>query len=312
MPEFLSMKVTAKKDLAPDVCEFVLTPVTGGSLPAAAAGSHIGVQTPGGAMRQYSLVHPNADPQTYTIAVKRELGGRGGSTAIHTLQAGDTLQVIPPENNFPLQDAPGYLLIAGGIGITPVYAMAQTLIEQEADFRLIYCARSGEDAVYLSDLQSLLGNRLTAHFDNGDAAQVYDFWDHFAEPGKEHVYCCGPASLMEEIKGISGHWPDNSVHYEDFAGVSAVRESDQPFEVILRKSALTLTVPEDQSILETLREAGISTVSSCESGTCGTCKCRLIAGDADHRDMVLMEDEKDTHIMICVSRAASGGLTIDL
>ena len=117
---------------------------------------------------------------------------------------------------------------------------------------------------------------------------------------------------MEEIKAVSGHWPEGRVHFEDFKPIDVVRDDDVAFEVELAKSGGTITVPEDRSILEALRDAGHATVSSCESGTCGTCKTRLISGEVDHRDMVLMDHEKDDTIMICVSRAASGKLVLDL
>jgi phthalate 4,5-dioxygenase reductase subunit len=117
---------------------------------------------------------------------------------------------------------------------------------------------------------------------------------------------------MEEIKAISGHWPEGRVHFEDFKAVEAVREDDKAFEVTLLNTGETIQVPADRSVLEALRDSGIKTVSSCESGTCGTCRCKLIEGDVDHRDMVLMDEEKDSQIMICVSRAREGNLVIEL
>jgi len=312
VPQNLMMKVAARSDLTSRISAFDLVPPDGARLPPAEPGAHIGVRTPAGAMRSYSLVHPSDAPASYTIAVRREDAGRGGSRAMHDLAPGDGVEVRAPVNGFPLGSAPSYLLIAGGIGVTPIYAMAQALVARRAEVRMIYCARSAEDAAFLSGLRALLGDRLTAHFDAGDPDEVYDFWDDFETPTSAHVYCCGPAPLMEEIRAISGHWPDNSIHFEDFAGVAAVRADDRPFEVTLRRSGRTLTIPADASILEALRSHGVATVSSCESGTCGTCKCGLIAGDVDHRDMVLMDEEKADRIMICVSRAVSGGLILDL
>ena len=225
---------------------------------------------------------------------------------------GTVINIDPPENDFPLKEAQRYLLIAGGIGVTPIYAMAEHLEAEGKDFNIIYCTRGPEDTAYLDEMKAAYGDRLKLHHDEGDPEKVYDFWDHFEEISNMHVYCCGPHPLMEEIKAISGHWPEGRVNFEDFKPVEVVRADDVPFDVELAKSGRTVTVPADRSILEAVREAGISTVSSCESGTCGTCKCGLIAGDVDHRDMVLMDDEKDDHIMICVSRARSGGLVLDL
>src|SRR5690606_8281346 len=120
-----------------------------------------------------------------------------------------------------------------------------------------------------------------------DLEQVYDFWDHFEKPQPTHVYCCGPKPLMEEIKAISGHWPEGRIHFEDFKPVEVIRADDVAFDVELAKSGKTVHVPADRSILEAVRDAGVRTVSSCESGTCGSCKTKLLAGDVDHRDMVL-------------------------
>jgi phthalate 4,5-dioxygenase reductase subunit len=218
--------------------------------------------------------------------------------------------VGPPENDFSLVAASKYLLIAGGIGITPILSMARALAAQGTPFKLIYCTRSPEETAYLDEVAAIPG--ATVHHDQGDIDNFYDFWDHFETPSTEHVYCCGPAPLMEEIKALSGHWAEGRVHFEDFAGVEAVRADDTAFSVKLASSGREILVPADRTILEALRDAGEKTVSSCESGTCGTCKCRLVSGEADHRDLVLMDEEKSDYIMICVSRAKSGDLVVDL
>ncbi len=307
----LTLQVTARKDLARDIAEFTLARPDGTALPAFTPGAHVTVETPSGAMRRYSLVNDGTAPTTYVIAVKREPGSRGGSASMHDdLAEGAMIQVDPPENDFELVPAPHYLLIAGGIGITPILSMARHLTAAGTPFSLIYCTRTPEETAYLDEVSALPG--ATVHHDNGDIDAFYDFWDHFETPGREHVYCCGPAPLMEEIKAISGHWAEGRVHFEDFAGVEVVRADDTPFTVTLAQSGRQIDVPADRSILEALRAAGVATVSSCESGTCGTCKCRLVEGQADHRDLVLMDEEKDDYIMICVSRAKSGDLVVDL
>lgn len=313
MLDTIDMTIAVCRDLTPLIREYVLAPVGGLTLPAAEPGAHIGVLSPSGAWRQYSLVDPAKAPATYRIAIKREAEGRGGSASIHEgWAAGQQITIQSPHNDFPLLQAPKYLLIAGGIGVTPIYSMAQALVQQGAQVQMIYCTRSPEDTAYSAELKTLLGSRLTLHHDGGDPDQVYDFWHHFAEPQMMHVYCCGPAALMEEIRDICGHWPEGRVNFEDFAGVEAVRADDTAFEIRLNKSGRTLEVPADKSILETLRDAGTIVASSCESGTCGTCKCGLVAGEVDHRDMVLMDEEKASRIMICVSRAKSGVLVLDL
>lgn len=309
----MRMKVASRRMLTPTIAEFTLVAADGAALPDYEPGAHVTVQTPSGAMRRYSLVGPGEDPESYILAVKLEAESRGGSRSMHDEAVeGTELVVEPPENEFPLKQANKYLLIAGGIGVTPIYAMARKLDEDGKSFSIIYCTRSAEEAAYLDEMRAAFGSRLTFHHDDGDPDKVYDFWDHFAEPQAMHVYCCGPKPLMEEIKAISGHWPEGRVNFEDFKPVEVVRADDAAFEVELARSGRTLTVPADRTILETLREAGFATVSSCESGTCGTCKTRLVSGAVDHRDMVLMDEEKDDFIMICVSRSEGGKLVLDL
>lgn len=307
------MTVTARRALTHQICEFTLSPADGQALTPYTPGAHVTLETPSGAMRRYSLVNDGAAPEAYTIAVKREPGSRGGSASMHdSAEVGSTLLVDMPENDFELSEAPEYLLIAGGIGVTPIYAMAKALAARNKPFHIIYCTRSKDDTAYLDEMMTAFGDRMTLHHDDGDPDLVYDFWDHFEEPQKMHVYCCGPKPLMEEIEAISGHWPEGRVHFEDFKPVEVVREDDTAFTVDLRKTGRTVDVPEDRSILEALRDAGVPTVSSCESGTCGTCKTRLLEGEADHRDMVLMDEERGDHIMICVSRAKGESLALDL
>jgi len=311
--ESIGTRVAARRALTGEITEFTLAPMAGGTLPPFAPGAHITVRTPSGAMRRYSLMGDGTAPDRYVIAVKREPDSRGGSASMHEAATeGHELLIEPPENDFPLSDAPDYLLIAGGIGITPIFAMAQALDRQGKPFQLIYCTRSPEQTAYLDEIRAQFGDRLIVHHDDGDPDKVYDFWDHFAEPTKAQVFCCGPRALMEEIEAISGHWPETAIHFEDFKPVEVVRADDTAFEVELARSGRTVEVPADRSILEALRAAGISTVSSCESGTCGTCRTGLLEGAADHRDMVLTDEEKAGQIMICVSRAASGRLVLDL
>jgi phthalate 4,5-dioxygenase reductase subunit len=308
-----AMTITGRRDLTPYITEFTLIATDGSPLEPYGPGAHVTIETPSGAMRRYSLVGDGLDPETYVIAVKRERESRGGSSSMHgQAEVGRTIMVQPPENNFSLKPAPKYLLIAGGIGVTPIYSMASRLAADGKNFDIIYCSRSVEEAAYLSEMKEAFGRRLKVHHDDGDPAKAYDFWDHFAEIKNMHVYCCGPKPLMDGILSISGHWPEGRVNFEDFKPVEVVRVDDVAFDVELAKSGRTVTVPADKSILEAVRESGVKTTSSCESGTCGSCKCRLLGGDPDHRDMVLMDDERDDFVMICVSRAKTGGLVLDL
>jgi phthalate 4,5-dioxygenase reductase subunit len=309
----IGMRVVTRRALTEHICEFTLEPVGNENLTSFTPGAHLTVETPSGAMRRYSLVNDGTLPEQYVIAIKRESNSRGGSISMHEdAIEGVELLVSAPENTFELTEAKEYLLIAGGIGVTPIYAMGQHLARENSPYRVIYCTRSEEETAYLAEIRELFGDRLTLHHDGGDIESVYDFWDHFEEPKDMKVYCCGPAPMLEEIEAISGHWPEGRVIFEDFKPVEVVREDDTAFNVKLEKWGKTVRVPEDRSILEALRDAGIATVSSCESGTCGTCKTRLLAGRAEHRDMVLTDDEQDDHIMICVSRSKSEELCLDL
>ena len=309
----IRLTIAGKRRLTPDIWEFTLTAADGAPLQPFEPGAHIGVETPSGAMRQYSLVNDGRAPVRYVIALKREPDSRGGSRSmVEETEVGRILRADAPANSFPLAEAPGYLLIAGGIGIAPVRAMADRLDEEGRPFRLIYCTRSAAESPYLDEMRARFGTRLTVHRDGGDPASFYDFWDDFAEPRDIRVYCCGPKPLMEEIRAVSGHWPEGRVQFEDFKPVEAVRPDDRAFEVVLHRSGRTVAVPADLPILEALRRAGVAVPSSCESGVCGTCKTGLIAGEADHRDRVLMDEERGEFIMLCVSRAKSGALSLDL
>lgn len=309
----MQLEIIDRRPLAANIEEFTLADVDGKPLPGAEAGAHITVETPAGCKRRYSLVHPDEAPSTYTITVKLESDSRGGSASMHRhAPTGRRLEVEAPANEFPLSNSGPALLIAGGIGITPIYAMAQQLKAENRLFRLIYCTRSAEQTAYLQELGDLCQDDLLVHHDGGDIEAAFDFWDVFAEPTPEHVFCCGPKPLMEEIKAVSGHWPEDRIHFEDFKPVEAVRENDRAFTVILAKTGTEVRVPADRTILEALRDAGHRLSSSCESGTCGTCKTGLLEGEAEHRDMVLMDDEKTGKIMICVSRAVGDRLVLDL
>lgn len=309
----MKLCLSAQRQLTSDISEFVLSHPDAKELPPFSPGSHITVQTPSGAMRRYSLINDGEAPAEYVIAIKREAQSRGGSQSMHDqLHVGDVLEVQAPENSFPLGCGSQYLLIAGGIGITPIYAMAKHLVKLGVEIEMIYCTRDPDETAYKQELEELLGDKLILHHDGGDLSQIYDFWDHFEKPDKRLVYCCGPGPMIEEIKSISGHWREGGVNFEEFNPVEIVRKDDKAFQVTINSTGTTYEVPADKTILETLRESGIATASSCESGTCGTCKCGLLSGDADHRDMVLMDEEKSDHIMLCVSRANGGELLLDL
>ncbi|MFO1324705.1 MAG: PDR/VanB family oxidoreductase [Burkholderiales bacterium] len=286
-------------------------------LPEFTAGAHVAVRTPNGLQRKYSLCNAPEANDHYAIAVKREAGGRGGSMSlIDATKAGDTLEVSAPRNDFALKGNPAsYLFIAGGIGITPIWSMIQHLRNSGGKpFRLYYLSRAPEATAFLDALSapSFRGS-VTIHHDYGDPERSLDLWDVLEKPRGAHVYCCGPRPLMEAVRDMTGHWSTAAVHFEDFgAGDVAHAANDRPFDVRLDRTGGVVHVPADKTILETLRAHGLMLPSSCESGTCGTCRTGLVAGEPDHRDLVLSDAEHQREIMICVSRAKSPELTLDL
>lgn len=305
--EFFRVRVSRKAMLARDIVGFELRAVDGvGMLPAFSAGSHLTVITPKGMRRNYSLCGAPSDLSRYEIAVKRDAGGRGGSASMaDDVVEGSELLVSPPRNNFELAPrAKSFIFIAGGIGITPVLSMMRHLkATGNSDFKLYYCTRDAEATAFADVLADEFPGQVLLHHDHGDVNAAYDFWPLLESPTAAHVYCCGPKGLMDSVADMSGHWPSGAVHFESFGVDAAVFAENRPFTARLLHSDRVVTVGRDESLLEALRLAGVSVRSSCESGTCGTCKTGLVAGEAEHRDMVLSDDERTRHIMVCVSRA---------
>lgn len=312
----LQLRVADAREIARDIHLFELRAPDGADLPEFTPGSHLEVLTPAGLVRKYSLCNSAFERERYLIAVKREADSRGGSASMaEALKVGDTLPVGLPDNAFALSSkARQHLLIAGGIGITPVLAMARWLKDSgEGRFKLVYCTRDAAGTAFLEELTSPEWRaQVTLHHDGGDPEQALDLWPLLENPKGAHVYCCGPRGLMEAVRDMTGHWPGGSVHFESFGAENRDTRNNTPFTVRLERSAMTVTVPADRSILDVVREHGVAVPSSCESGTCGSCRTRLLAGQADHRDMVLMPEEQDDNIMVCVSRACSDELTLDL
>jgi len=263
-------------------------------------------------LRKYSLCNDPAEPDRYVIAVKREPAGRGGSESlVRDVAAGAELPVSAPVNNFALTKSnAGYVFIAGGIGITPIMAMIRQLQADGGRFRLYYCTRAADATAFRDELAvPALRGKVTMHHDGGDLAKALDLWPIVEKP-QGHLYCCGPRGLMQAVRDMTGHWSPSAVHFESFTD-AAPRPDDKPFTVRLARSGRTIEVPTGVTILEALRAGGLDVPSSCESGTCGTCRTALITGEADHRDLVLADDERARNIMVCVSRARGDELVID-
>ena len=288
----------------------------GAELPAFTPGAHVQVRTPSGELRKYSLCNDPAERHRYEIAVKREESGRRASISlVEDAQPGSTLQVSAPDNAFALvEGAASYLFIAGGIGITPIMSMIRSFGElAPAPWKLIYLCRSPETTAFREELGAEpFARSVHIHYDGGDPARSFDLWPVLEQPGRAHIYCCGPRALMDAVRDMSGHWPHANVHFESFTEGGAPQANDAPFRVRLERDGRSFEIPVGKTILGVLREAGVSVASSCESGSCGTCRTRLLAGEADHRDLVLMPDEAADHVMICISRAKTPELVLDL
>jgi len=310
-----ALRVRRKHPIARDIVRFELAHPQGQDLPDWSAGAHIRLETPSGHTRSYSLCGPVGARDHWAIAVKREAHGRGGSRSMaDDVNEGDELPLRGANNLFPLDpQAQQHILIAGGIGLTPLYAMAQTLAQTpSARFHWYVCSRDADSTAFLSELQHApWRDHVTLHHDAGDPDQSLDLWPVLETPSDAHVYCCGPQGLMDSVRDMSGHWPTHQIHFESFGASQQGWAENQGFEVVLRRSGQRLTVPADRSILECLRSAGLKVASSCESGTCGSCKTGLLAGAVEHRDLVLLPEEQGQHIMVCVSRSIQGG-TVEL
>jgi phthalate 4,5-dioxygenase reductase subunit len=309
----LTVVVTRRRMLTAQVCEFELRRADGGLLDAADPGAHITVHTPSGEARSYSLTADVSDRSRHVIAVRRDEAGRGGSRSmVDEVAEGDSLVISAPRNAFRLVDAPSYLLVAAGIGITPIRAMLIELRRRGvADVQLVYLSRSIDDTPYLAEIAELTNagmgtNALTLHHRSLHGA--VDWWPLLETPGERHLYICGPEPLQNELRALTMHWRPSRVHMEDFAGVSAFGAISLPFEIEWAPSGASIAVPAESTMIGALEAVGIDVDSSCGSGTCGTCRLRLVAGEADHRDVVLTEGEHEHFVMPCVSGADSGHL----
>jgi len=287
---------------------------SGGLLPAVAAGSHVDIHLPSGLIRQYSLIQPADAPTSYIIGVKRDQQSRGGSSFLHDkMRVGDAFKISPPRNNFPLvEDAPHALLIAGGIGITPIWCMWQRLKSLSRSVELVYAARSRDDAVFLSEMEGQPG--VTLHFDDERAGLVLDIEALLGRvPAGTHSYCCGPARMLKAFESASASWPRDRVHVEYFTS-QAVAANEGGFTIALARSGREIVVAPGQTILAALTDAGIDVPYSCEEGVCGACMTTVLDGLPDHRDSVLTPEErsKNNKIMICCSGSRTDRLLLDL
>jgi ferredoxin-NADP reductase len=289
-------------------------------LPPFTAGAHIDVHLPGGLVRQYSLCNDPAEAHRYVIGVLKDLKGRGGSLRVHeALKVGDTVQVSRPRNQFELRAGQtSALLIAGGIGITPLKSMAHSLLQAGTPFELHYCARSCEVAAFTEELVEL--NRRAPgsvrwHFDNGQVGAGLDLASLLtAQPEGTHLYFCGPPGFMKACAQAAEHWPPGTVHSEHFQ--APTRAEPLPpttgATVRLAHTGRELLLPEGGNLLDLLSDNGVHVPTSCVSGLCGTCKTGYADGEIEHNDFILDDGEKSSCFTPCVSRITSRSITLHL
>jgi ferredoxin-NADP reductase len=304
-----------RHDAADGVVVLLLRHRCGAELPAWTPGSHVDLLLTDDLVRQYSLCGDPHDRATWRIAVLREPDGRGGSAFVHDkLEPGASVQVRGPRNNFALEPAARYLFIAGGVGITPILPMVSAAQVAGASWRLVYGGRSRATMAFADELQAAHGDRV--QLVPQDEHGVLDLDALLGEPADAAlVYCCGPAPLLDAVEERCAQWPAGTLHVERFTP----KDAGEPvlpgsFEVELAATGTTLTVPPDRSVLEVVEEAGVTVLSSCREGTCGTCETGVLAGAVDHRDSLLTAEERAANdtMMLCVSRAACPRLVLDL
>ncbi|MGH6931845.1 MAG: PDR/VanB family oxidoreductase [Dongiaceae bacterium] len=312
----LRVRVARRWQAAADVAAFSLV-ATAGSLPMASAGAHVEVHVPGGHFRHYSLINAPGEIDAYIIGVKLELNSRGGSRAVHELlKEGDEITISTPRNNFALVPADHSLLLAGGIGVTPLVAMARQLHASAASFALHYFARSAEHIAF-RDILDRLGDRVSYHPGLDGAATGAELERLLRDPKpRNHAYICGPGPMMDAALTTAKRlgWPSSSLHVEYFTVEIDKLLPNRPFQVRLARGNRTFEVPANKSMLEAIRDNGVDLESSCEQGICGTCFTKVLEGTPDHRDVFLTDEERagGTCVMPCISRAKSDLLVLDL
>jgi ferredoxin-NADP reductase/nitrite reductase/ring-hydroxylating ferredoxin subunit len=288
-----------------------------GHLPTFQPGAHIDIHLPNGMTRQYSITNGPGELMSYIIGVKAESASKGGSKVlVETVREGDLLSISEPRNNFPLRrDATRTVLIAGGIGITPLLSMARFLDKSALPYELHYFTRAGETVAFRSELEALHGKVI---FHTGlPRAEIGTTIASALGPWSmaQHVYVCGPGPMLETVRETAAAqgWPEEAIHFEYFKNDKVIDQSSA-FDVELARSAMTLHVPAGKTVMEVMREAGLTVPSSCEQGACGTCLTTVIEGEVDHQDVYLNNSEKASNrcMMTCVSRAKSVRLVLDI
>jgi ferredoxin-NADP reductase len=305
----------SKTVVAEGIVKLTMRDPLGRPVPAWKPGAHIDLMLRDDLVRQYSLCGDPADRSSLQVSVLREPQSRGGSRYVHDeLAEGQTIRIRGPRNNFEFVNEKRYVFIAGGIGITPILPMVAAAEERGADWHLVYGGRTRSSMAFRDELQRAYGKRVSVR-----PQDEYGLLDLKSLLGRRKrrtaIYCCGPEPLLNAVESASAHWPDGALHLERFAPKkNASTGPDETFEVELAQSGETVTVPADMSILDAIEDVGVSIMSSCEEGVCGTCEAAVLSGAIDHRDSVLSDRERAAgdKIMVCVSRARGRRLVLDL
>ena len=316
----LSVQVANKRAEATDICTFELADPLGNSMPNFSAGSHIDVHVRDGLVRQYSLCNDPRETHRYLIGVLRVPNSRGGSNTMHDdIQEGDVLEISEPKNHFPLAHAAKRsLLLAGGIGVTPILCMAERLDNIGSAFEMHYCTRSPERTAFLERIKrSTFSKRVSFHFDDGAPEQRIDIPGLLENPQSDtHLYVCGPQGFMDFVIATArkNGWPEHCVHKEYFSSDVRTSENDTEFEVKIASTGRVYRVARDETVIAALSQHGIDIPTSCAQGVCGTCLTRVIDGEPEHRDLYQSDEQRTRNDQFtpCCSRARSAMLVLDL
>lgn len=314
----LAVRVQRKTRLAEDIAGLELVQPEGAPLPGFTPGAHIDAALPNGLVRQYSLYNDAAQSAVYKIGVLRDPASRGGSASVHDdVNEGDEIRISLPRNHFPLHPAKRTLLLAGGIGVTPLFCMAQALAQEGAAFTLHYGARTASRMAFIDELRGAgFADQVWFHFDDGAPAQKLDAAALLATPEADtHLYVCGPKGFMDHVIGTARAqgWDEANIHFEYF-GAAPSTAAAGGFELLLARSGRLISVAPEQSAAQALLAHGVKLPLSCEQGICGTCAVKVLEGVPDHRDLYLSAATKaaNTSFTPCCSRAKSARLVIDL
>lgn len=308
--EQLKVRVSERHTLTEEIELFRLRPLPGQELPAFEAGAHVEVDLGNGLKRAYSLCSDPNQRHFYEIAVKLERAGRGGSRALYALaQVGSILTISPPRNLFALAEGSHSLLLGGGIGLTPLIAMAHRLHAQGAEFTFVTFTRSSSHLPFRELLRDApWRSRVHHHFDDAEPVDIKKLVEDL--PTGARIYCCGPEGFMQHAQACCSNHPSTHWHEERFGG--ALKTSEQGFDLLLDVSNKKVRVAPGQSMIAALREYGVHVDTVCEQGICGSCVARWKAGDPSHNDQCLSEEERGEYIALCCADCRSPSLTLEL